>query len=125
MRVGRVDVVDDTFVRGAAEDVRAALDARGLPDPGATGWPRGCGVGEVEDRGPKGVRWVSTGRLVGSMEIWLEPVPGGTLVHHYVRGAGRHPWRSPATLARDHTVGWKRLVHEVKDEIEGRAQSAG
>mgnify|MGYP006873861716 CR=1 FL=1 len=51
----------------------------------------------VITEGAKGVRWVSTGRLVGSMEIWLEPVPGGTLVHHYVRGTGGHPWRSPAT----------------------------
>lgn len=125
MRVGHVDVVDDTFVRGTPQEVRTALDARRLPDPDLSRWPLGCGVAEVEDRGAKGVRWVSTGALSGSMEIWLEPAPGGTLVHHYARGTARHLWRAPRTLARVHTVGWKRLVHEVKDDIEGRAQGAG
>mgnify|MGYP002653778981 FL=1 len=74
----------------------------------------------TEDRGTKGVRWAASGRITGRMEIWLEEIPEGTVVHHYVRGEARHRWRSPEWVARDHTTGWKRQVHAVKDSVERR-----
>lgn len=120
MRAGHVDIVDDTFVRAAPPAVRAALDAAGLPNGEPQRWPVEVRLAATEDRGAKGVRWAAAGRITGRMEIWLEPVPEGTLVHHYVRGEARHRWRSPAWVAREHTIGWKREVHAVKDSLERR-----
>lgn len=120
-RAGAVDIVDDTFVRATPAQVRAALDARGVPADDLDRWPVGVTVPAREDRGAKGVRWAAAGRITGRMEIWLEPLPEGTLVHHYVRGEARHRWRSPAWVAREHTVGWKQVVHAVKDSLEGRS----
>ena len=76
-----VDVVDETFVVVppqvlAAEFATPArwralwpdLDLRGHDRPGAAGF-----------------RWTVTGRLVGSMEVWLEPVLDGTVLHYFLR----------------------------------------
>lgn len=120
MRAGNVDIVDDTFVRASPAAVRAALDAAGLPADDPDRWPVEVRLAATEDRGTKGVRWAASGRITGRMEIWLEEIPEGTVVHHYVRGEARHRWRSPEWVARDHTTGWKRQVHLVKDSVERR-----
>lgn len=120
MRAGLVDIVDDTFVRATPPAVRAALDAAGVPSSAPGRWPLEVRVAASEDRGAKGVRWAAAGRITGRMEVWLEEVPAGTVVHHYVRGEATHRWRSPAWVARDHTLTWKQVVHEVKDTLEGR-----
>lgn len=122
MRGGDVDIVDETFVRADQPAVRRALDALGLPATGRQGWPDGCVTVAVEDRGPKGVRWRSEGPLAGRMEIWLEPVPGGTIVHHYVQARTSDRWRSPSTVARRHAHAWKREITAIKDELEGRGR---
>lgn len=108
-----VDIVDETFVRAAPESVRLAFDAAGVLD-GL--WP-GLDREIVQDRGTKGVRWRTRGEVVGRMEIWLEEVPGGTIVHHFVRGEQHSgPWRWAAA----HRRRWKSGVHEIKDRLEGR-----
>ena len=54
------------------------------------------------------------------MEIWLEPVGDGVVLHWYLRAdpltrdhAGR-PRRERARVRR-----WKEQVHALKDELEG------
>lgn len=38
------------------------------------------------DRGDQGIRWSVTGRdWLGSMEVWLEPVLDGTVLHYFLR----------------------------------------
>jgi hypothetical protein len=37
------------------------------------------------DRGDQGLRWTVRGALTGSMEIWLEPMLDGTLLHYFLR----------------------------------------
>ncbi len=37
------------------------------------------------DRGLDGIRWSVTGAWVGSLEVWLEAVGDGVVVHHYAR----------------------------------------
>nr|WP_221219474.1 polyketide cyclase / dehydrase and lipid transport [Prauserella isguenensis] len=37
------------------------------------------------DRGERGLRWTVRGALVGTMEVWLEPVLDGTLLHYFLR----------------------------------------
>ena len=39
----------------------------------------------MTDRGDEGLRWTVTGALVGTMEVWLEPVLDGTLLHYFLR----------------------------------------
>lgn len=123
-----VDVLDDTFVRRGVGAVRAAT--AGL----WPGWLPGLELVPVEDRGPKGVRWSAregrgrrAGRrggapLEGTAEVWLEPVPGGTVVHLYVRldppvgdPAPRRARDLPDRLRRT----WKRGLHRWKDSLEG------
>ena len=109
-----VDVADETFVRAAPLTVRAALDAPGLLD---RLWP-GIERRVAQDRGAKGVRWWASGEVVGRAEIWLEEIPGGTIVHHFVhgerQGSGACRWELR------HRRRWKNGIHEIKDHLEGR-----
>jgi hypothetical protein len=76
----------------------------------------------VTNRGPRGVRWTTTGALVGSMEIWLEPVLDGTLIHYYLR-ADLPPGRraGPRRVAREIRArqrAAKAVAFAVKDRLE-------
>ena len=72
------------------------------------------------DRGVDGIRWSISGTLVGSSEIWLEPVGDGVLLHYYLRAEpalrGR---RKIEKLRSRHAMAWKRSVWALKDELEG------
>jgi hypothetical protein len=76
-----VDVVDETFLT-----VPPSRLAREFADPdGWRGlWPD-LRLSVVTDRGDKGIRWTVSGAMVGSMEIWLEAVLDGTVLHYYLR----------------------------------------
>lgn len=99
-----VDVVDETFVRAGPLTVRWALEAPGVIDRLCPGLQREV----VQDRGAKGVRWRVGGEVTGRMEVWLEEVHGGTIVHHFVHGEQRSGPRR-----------WKRGMHDIKDRLEG------
>lgn len=116
-----VDVLDDTFVRLPAAAVRARTGTSW------TGWLPDLRLGVEQDRGAKGVRWVAASaaapRLAGSAEVWLEPVPQGTVVHLYVRldpvaplvrgSSVRRARRLPDRVRRT----WKRGLHDVTDQL--------
>jgi hypothetical protein len=76
-----VDVVDETFVAVPPEVVAAEFAA---PARWLRLWPD-LRLEVVTDRGPAGMRWTVDGALVGSMEVWLEPVLDGTVVHYFLR----------------------------------------
>jgi hypothetical protein len=79
--VPSVDVVDETFLA-----VPPRVVAAEFADPGR--WPLlwpDLRLEVMTDRGVQGVRWTVQGALVGSMEVWLEPVLDGTLLHYYLR----------------------------------------
>lgn len=74
-------MVDETFLavpppRVAAEFADPVVWRRYWPDLRLT---------VVTDRGERGFRWTVHGALVGSMEVWLEPVLDGTVLHYYLR----------------------------------------
>jgi hypothetical protein len=76
-----VDVVDETFIT-----VPPSRLAAEFADPDA--WPRfwpDLRLTVGTDRAEKGLRWIVGGALVGSMEVWLEPVLDGTVLHYYLR----------------------------------------
>jgi hypothetical protein len=123
-----VDLIDETFVVAPP----AALAARlRRPELWREWWPA-LDLVVFQDRGQQGVRWTVTGALVGTSEIWLEPVGDGTLVHYYLRadptrrGSATEPVEGPpARLARlaqrvgrAHAVAVKARVNALKDEME-------
>ncbi|HIZ99658.1 MAG TPA: hypothetical protein H9805_13920 [Candidatus Janibacter merdipullorum] len=110
-----VDIVDETFIRAEPLAVRSALVTDEVLD---ALWP-GLEREVVQDRGAKGVRWRTGGEVTGRLEIWLEEVAGGTIVHHFVHGE-QHG--GPRRWARTHRARWKGGLHVIKDRLEGRSR---
>jgi hypothetical protein len=117
-----VNVLDETFLV-----VSPAAVAEEFADPGTWRrfWPD-LVLSVVTDRGEKGFRWTISGALVGSMEIWLEQVLDGTLLHYYLRAdpsgpSGRpaplSPRRAAAEAARRQRAA-KALALALKDRLE-------
>lgn len=93
-----VDVIDETFLA-----VPPAVLAAEFAQPAR--WPQLWPDLQLEvmtDRGDQGVRWTIRGALVGSMEVWLEPVLDGTILHYFLRAdpAGPDGAPRPATVRR-------------------------
>ncbi|MEJ2859024.1 MULTISPECIES: polyketide cyclase / dehydrase and lipid transport [unclassified Saccharothrix] len=76
-----VDVVDETFLAVPPEVVVSAFAE---PADWARYWPDLI-LDVYLDRGIQGLRWTVAGALVGTMEVWLEPVLDGTLLHYFLR----------------------------------------
>ena len=123
-----VDLVDETWVV-----VERSVLARIVADPRRwrEWWPD-LELTVFMDRGLDGVRWSATGAWIGSVEIWLQEIGDGVLVHHYVRldpcgrdGVAAPPpsdaagWRRAARARRARALAWKRSVWALKDECEG------
>jgi hypothetical protein len=85
--VPSVDVVDETFLAVPPAVVAAEF---ALPSRWPQLWPD-LQLQVMTDRGVKGIRWTVRGALVGSMELWLEPVLDGTLLHYYLRADPQGP----------------------------------
>lgn len=79
--VPSVDVVDETFLAVPPAVVAAAFAP---PSAWAAFWPD-LTLDVYADRGTEGLRWTVGGALVGTMEVWLEPVLDGTLLHYFLR----------------------------------------
>jgi hypothetical protein len=97
-----IDIVDETFIAVPASTLAAAFaDERAW----SRYWPD-LVLSVYTDRGERGLRWTVRGAMVGTMEVWLEPVLDGTVLHYFLRatpadGAG-HPLRlRPKDLARE------------------------
>jgi hypothetical protein len=114
-----IDVADDTYLRVAPSELaRLVADSawwiRWWPDlvPHVT-----------RDRGVKGQQWTVTGALRGSMEVWLEPVGAGTVVHWYLRADPARPRvaRSPRRVRQERerrVRAWKSDMYALKDRLE-------
>jgi hypothetical protein len=113
-------VVDETFV-AVPPDVLAAEFA--TPARWHTLWPD-LDLEVMTDRGPAGFRWTVTGALVGSMEVWLEPVLDGTVLHYFLRAESPTPrparWAAAEAQRRQRAA--KAIALACKDRLEaGRA----
>ena len=76
-----MDVVDETFLAVPPPVVKAAFaDQRSW----RAFWPD-LTLEVYLDRGNEGLRWTVRGALTGSMEVWLEPMLDGTLLHYFLR----------------------------------------
>ena len=121
-----VDVMDETFLT-VPPDVVAAEFAE--PDRWRTLWPD-LDLEVVTDRGPAGLRWTVRGALIGTMEVWLEAVLDGTVLHYFLRADPPGPDGLPAPLSRRRGVAEserrhraaKAIAFALKDRLEaGRA----
>jgi hypothetical protein len=76
-----VDIVDETFLV-----VPPKIVASAFADPAAWRryWPD-LTLSVYADRGDEGIRWTVRGALTGTMEVWLEPMLDGTLLHYFLR----------------------------------------
>ncbi|GLY71436.1 polyketide cyclase / dehydrase and lipid transport [Amycolatopsis taiwanensis] len=82
-----LDVVDETFLTVPPKIVAAAF-----ADPAV--WRRYWPDLVLEiytDRGDEGLRWTVRGALVGTMEVWLEPMLDGTVLHYFLRATPARP----------------------------------
>lgn len=117
--MGAIDLIDETFVAVPPESLLGRLTADDL----WAHWFPGLRREVFMDRGEKGVRWSVSGESAGSVEVWLEEVPRGTLVHWYVRTEVDSERQAARLLAR-----YRRAVNAgmfgVKDDAEApqRAQ---
>ena len=118
--VSSIQVADETFVAASPAAVGRAVGDR-------AGWRRwfpDLRLEVVEDRADKGVRWTVTGQLTGTMEIWLEPVLDGVVLHYFLHaepddGAARQPEKMNfAALTHQRRVAGRRMAFEVKNVLE-------
>lgn len=121
-----VDVMDETFL--AVAPVAVAAEFAG-PAQWARWWPD-LQLQVDTDRGAAGIRWTVRGALVGSMEVWLEPVLDGTVLHYFLRAdpPGRDGRPAPAPVRRGRAMARRRqraakaMAFACKDRLEaGRA----
>ena len=119
-RVPSVDVVDETFVVVPPQVLAAEF---ATPARWRALWPD-LDLEVMTDRGAAGFRWTVTGALVGSMEVWLEPVLDGTVLHYFLRAEppGPRPARWAAAESQRRQRAAKAIALACKDRLEaGRA----
>ncbi len=120
LAVSSIQVADETFIAASPASVGRAVGDR-------AGWRRWFGdllLEVVEDRADKGVRWTVAGPLTGTMEIWLEPVLDGVVLHYFLHAepagaAARHTaTRDVPGMTHRRRVAGKRMAFEVKNTLE-------
>lgn len=122
--VSTIQVADQTFIAVEPQRIAVALSS---PARWRTWWPD-LDLSVREDREDKGIRWAVAGTLTGTMEVWLEAVMDGAILHYFLHAepTGIAP-RDAASL--DHSalnrarrVRGKVMAFELKKDLEaGRA----
>jgi hypothetical protein len=115
-----IQIADETFV--AADPVEVG---RAVADPASwrRWWPD-LRLTVVEDRGAMGHRWTVAGALTGTMEIWLESVLDGVVLHYFVHAepSGVAAWQlakmNLAKMNHRRRVAGKNMAFEVKRTLE-------
>ena len=128
MPVSSIQVADETFVAASPELVGAAVGDRAA----WRRWFSDLRLEVVEDRADKGVRWTVSGPLTGTMEIWLEPMLDGVLLHYFLHAepsaasAGDPAKLDFAGMTHRRRVAGKRMAFEIKNVLEaGRPVGVG
>lgn len=113
-----IQVADETFVAADPVLVGAVV---GDSARWRRWWPD-LRLQTIEERGPAGVRWQVSGPLSGTMEIWLEPVLDGVILHYYLHaeptGTTDVAGLDLAALNHRRRVAGKKMSFEVKSELE-------
>ena len=113
-----IHLADDSWIDAPPDVVAAAVaDQSRWPE-----WWPSLELMIARDRGIKGIQWQVVGPYRGSVEIWLEPMTGGVVLHHFLRldPAGSSMSRR-AVRAATRRFAWhaKGVFWTLKDELEG------
>lgn len=115
-----IQIADETFVAADPVAVGAAVADRAS---WRRWWPD-LHLDVVEDRGELGHRWKVTGALTGTMEVWLEKVLDGVIVHYFLHAepSGVAAWQlakmNLAKLNHRRRVAGKEMAFEIKRTLE-------
>jgi hypothetical protein len=115
-----IQIADETFV--AADPIEVGM-AIGDPESWRRWWPD-LRLTVVEDRGEVGHRWTVTGSVTGTMEIWLQPVLDGVILHYFLHAepSGVAAWQlakmNLAKMNHRRRVAGKDMAFEVKRRLE-------
>lgn len=115
-----IQIADETFIAADPADVGAAV----ADQASWLRWWPDLRLTVVEDRGEVGQRWTVTGTLTGTMEVWLERMMDGVVLHYFLHAepAGAAAWELakmnlPAMNHRRRVAG-KDMAFEVKRRLE-------
>jgi hypothetical protein len=113
-----VQIADETFVCAEPADV-----GRAVADPACwrRWWPD-LRLTVVEDRGPAGHRWTVAGGLSGTMEVWLQPMMDGVILHYFLHAEppGGPAQLDLAKLNHARRVAGKKMAFEIKTRLEAQ-----
>ena len=115
-----IQIADETFVAADPTEVGRAV---GDPASWRRWWPDLL-LTVVDDRGELGHRWTVAGALTGTMEIWLEPVLDGVVLHYFMHAepSGVAAWQlakmNLAKMNHRRRVAGKDMAFEVKRTLE-------
>jgi hypothetical protein len=115
-----IQIADETFV--CADPVAVGIQVADRSN-WLRWWPD-LRLTVVEDRGPMGHRWTVTGALTGTMEVWLEPVLDGVILHYFMHAepSGVAAWELArmdlAKTNHQRRVAGKNMAFEVKAKLE-------
>jgi hypothetical protein len=115
--VHSIQIADQTFVAADPAAVGRAVSDRA----DWRRWFSDLQLEVVEDRAEKGVRWKVAGPASGTMEIWLEPVLDGVMLHYFLHAEpAAAAGGSAARMTHRRRVAGKRMAFEVKNRLEAR-----
>jgi hypothetical protein len=115
-----IQIADEMYIGADAARVGAAVAD---PRSWRRWWPD-LRLQVVEDRAEKGMRWAVTGALTGTMEVWLEPLMDGVLLHYFVHAepTGAAAWQlakmNLPKITHRRRVAGKKMAFEVKTTLE-------
>ncbi|GAD83256.1 hypothetical protein NCAST_18_01090 [Nocardia asteroides NBRC 15531] len=116
--VSSIQVADQTFL---AAPPAAIADVLSATNNWRRWWPD-LRLDVREDRGDKGIRWTVAGPLDGTMEVWLEAVPEGAILHYFLHAepTAAKPMtpRALAAANRARRVAGKDMSFELKARLE-------
>jgi hypothetical protein len=115
--VSSIQVADEIFVAANPEAVGRAVGDRAR----WRRWFPDLLLEVVQDRADNGVRWTVAGPLTGTMEIWLEPVLDGVVLHYFLHAEPTGAAAETVNLAavtHQRRVAGKRMAFEVKNTLE-------
>ncbi|NNH72181.1 polyketide cyclase / dehydrase and lipid transport [Nocardia uniformis] len=113
-----IQVADQTFVAAPGAAVADVLADRAR---WRRWWPD-LTLAVREDRADKGIRWTVSGPVTGTMEVWLEEMLDGVILHYFMHAeppsSTNFSMRDLAAANRARRVAGRKMAFEIKARLE-------